>query len=102
MQDDLDPRREAERQDARKLNEREQRAAEIAEIAWLMDAATGRKIVFAMLTQAGVFRSSFAGDPYTTAFNEGQRNIGLWLLSRVQNFTPAQYAIMIEEQKNGR
>ena len=50
----------------------------------LMQQEWGRNIVRALLAQSGVWRSSFNGDPRQTAFNEGRRAMGLYLLQQVQ------------------
>jgi hypothetical protein len=48
-------------------------AADPAGFAWLRD----------LLTQAHVHAISFRPDPYATAFNEGQRSIGNFVLSQL-------------------
>ncbi len=102
MQDDFDPQIAQQRAEERELRKREQANNDAMDIVWLMSEPQGRRVVHTMLSKAGIWRTSFSPDPYTTAFNEGQRNIGLWLLSVVQQFTPRQYTAMIEEQNDGR
>lgn len=58
----------------------------------------GRRFVYDLLADAGVFRSSFVpGDPHGTAFNEGQRNYGVRLLSRLIADAPDQYMKLLKE-----
>lgn len=102
MQDDLDPQIAEKRQADRELIKRTATTAEAMGFVWLMGEPQGRRVVHDLLAAAGIWRTSFSPDPYTTAFNEGQRNVGLRLMAQIQKFTPAQYAIMIEEHKDGR
>lgn len=102
MQDDIDPRMEAERAAARELRKREQANNDAMDIVWLMGEPQGRRTVYTLLSRAGIWKTSFTPDPYTTAFNEGQRNVGLMLLALVQQYTPQLYTTMIEEQSNAR
>ena len=64
----------------------------------LMETAWGRRIVWGLLADAGVFRSSFTGDN-ATFFNEGARNIGLQILARVTLHCPDKYQIMMMENR---
>ena len=67
-------------------------------IRWLMDDLRGRRFVWSLLGQAGVFRSSMASSAELTAFNEGRRDIGLALLADVTRLSPENYALMQSEQ----
>lgn len=66
-------------------------------LRWLMADARGRRFVWAVLARAGLFRSSMAGTPELTAFNEGRRDIGLALLSDLMRVCPEGYARMQAE-----
>lgn len=95
---DADARREE-----RKERERETLTQEAVDLQLLMDEPYGRRIAHRLLEQAGVFRISFVEDnPHKTAFNEGARNQGNWLLSQLMKFTPEQYAQMLKENTDGR
>ena len=64
----------------------------------VLDHALGRALVWAILERARVFHLSHtAGDPYLTAFGEGRRDIGLWLLADVMRLRPQAYARISEE-----
>lgn len=83
--------------------EREERRVmeHAADLLYVMDNAAGRRFVHRLLTGVGVFRSSFSADnPHQTSFNEGQRNVGLVLLSEIMNVASTQYMQMLEEAKN--
>ena len=78
-----------------------QREQEISDLRAVMSTAEGRRFVWKMLGDAGVFRSSFvAGSPEATFFNEGARNFGLVLLGDVMTDASAQYLTMQKEAMN--
>jgi hypothetical protein len=52
-----------------------------------------------MLDFCGVYKSSFTGNS-ETYFREGQRNVGLRMLSMVQINAPEFYIEMIKEAKD--
>jgi hypothetical protein len=54
----------------------------------VMETREGRRFVWKLIGDAGVFRQSFAQDALSTAFNEGRRSHGLELLDRAQNEAP--------------
>lgn len=61
--------------------------------------AAGRRVVFDLLSDAGVYRSSFAGEQsHLTAFNEGRRDTGLRLMDRFERVAPAEFAKMLQEK----
>ena len=66
---------------------------------WLMAHPEGRRIVWGQLEDAGVFRTSMTADNWTF-FNEGQRNMGLRLMARVQEHCPDEYALMLKENRD--
>jgi len=63
---------------------------------WLMSSKRGRAIVRDLMTFCGVYKSSFTGNS-ETYFREGQRNVGLYLLSVVQEHAPEHYVEMVKE-----
>ena len=63
----------------------------------LMDDARGRRFVWALLGDAGLFRSSMAHTAELTAFYEGRRDTGLVLLAELMRLCPGQYALMQAE-----
>ena len=66
----------------------------------LLSTKWGRRLVWRILEKTGQFRTSFTGNS-TTFFNEGQRNIGLWLVDEVLSADTNQYLAMIKENNNG-
>ena len=65
-----------------------------AAFCWLMADRRGRRVVWQLLADAGVFRSSMTVTPELTAFNEGRRSTGLALLADVSRLCPERFAEM--------
>lgn len=63
----------------------------------LLRTTPGRRWMWATLSACGVYATTFRPDAYVTAFNEGQRAIGLRLLADVMRVAPAEYLTMAEE-----
>lgn len=75
-----------------------QREQEVADLRAVMSTAAGRRFIWKMLGDSGVFSPSFVpGASDTTAFKEGARNFGLMLLGDITNEAPGQYLIMQKE-----
>jgi hypothetical protein len=63
-----------------------------------MSHQAGRAWVWDHLSACGLYRmSARAGDAHMTYFHEGERNVGLRLLSQLQRACPELYATMTEE-----
>lgn len=58
----------------------------------ILATTDGRELAWELLDQAGVYRLSYAGDPYETAFREGRRSIGTWFLDLLFQVAPDEYA----------
>jgi hypothetical protein len=86
----------------RKLSAKRREQRRVAEFRNLMSELAGRRFVWAILSRAGVFRISHqAGDPFQTAFREGERNVGNWLLADINAICPDLYAAMVAENREG-
>tara|TARA_R110000803_G_scaffold154638_7_gene219443 strand:+ start:160 stop:486 length:327 start_codon:yes stop_codon:yes gene_type:complete len=72
--------------------------SESADIKWLMGSKRGRRIIWRLLEQAGVFRLSFNTNAMAMSFAEGNRNYGLTILSQIHELCPELYPTMIKEQ----
>lgn len=68
----------------------------------VMATESGRRFVWGLLDQAGVFRISFTGEVNSTIFNEGNRNSGLSLFNDVLKFCPELYLKMAAEAEKDR
>lgn len=101
--DALNPTDLAAAQEAREKAEREQqkrREQERDDFKRVMADAWGRRFVWRLMGEAGVFRSSFVpGDALAGAFAEGQRQQGLRLVNEVLAVCPEHWLTMIREQK---
>ena len=95
----LDLKGQQKTKDNKKSVERIDRQNEESDIKWLMSSKRGRRLVWRLLEQAGVFRSSFNTNAMAMSFAEGNRNYGLQLLNLVHTLCPELYPTMIKEQK---
>ena len=75
------------------------RDTELEDLRLLISKQWGRRLVWRILEQTGMYRTSFTGNS-TTFFNEGQRNIGLWLVDEVLLADAEMYLLMIKENNN--
>jgi hypothetical protein len=82
--------------------ERREDETEGADIKWLMGSRRGRRMVWRLLEQAGVFRSSFNPTAMQMAFNEGNRNYGNRTLALVHQHCPELYPQMLKEHSHGK
>ena len=57
----------------------------LSDLAWMLNDARGRRIVWEILSQCGIFQGSFTTNGSATFFQEGRRHIGLWLMGQMQN-----------------
>lgn len=90
------------RTDEELLAESQQQAKNLADqkeadLLFVMQAPQGRRFVWALLSGAGVFSSSFTGDNNATNFNEGRRSEGLRLFTSVMATCPELYLTMANE-----
>jgi len=69
---------------------------------WLMSSRRGRRIIWRLLSEAGVYRSSFNTNAMQMAFAEGNRNYGNKLLAAINALCPEQYHVMQREAVNDR
>jgi len=93
----LEPREGEDAPDRDELRLRERERRRRADIRELMSSAGGRRWVHGLLEFTGLFRSSFTGELSWTAFNEGQRNVGLRVYAEINDVCPELYGVMREE-----
>lgn len=72
--------------------------AKVNDIKWLMGQRPGRRIMYGLLEEAGVYRGSFTGNS-ETFFNEGKRAIGLLYLETLNAHCPEEFMAMLKEHK---
>lgn len=90
--DDEEPNQKRQAQVAR-------RQVEANDIKWLMSSKQGRRVVWRLLDKAGIYRTSFAGNSDTTNFNEGMRNLGLFLVAETTQHALEAFAQMQTEAR---
>jgi hypothetical protein len=75
-----------------------ERAEDLRIVKIVMDAQDGRKWMYRLLNSCNIFSTTFiAGDPYASAFHEGQRDRGLRILSDIMEACPDNYVKMCKE-----
>lgn len=97
--DPTDLKRHEREAESEELEAREARRKELDDLRWLLGHPQGRRIALRLLEEAGVFRSSFNHSGSVMAFNEGKRNIGLFLTAELLEATPAGYMKVLSEYR---
>lgn len=97
--DPYDIEGQKELEDAAKKTAEFIEAQDVADFGWLMADERGRRVIWGLLTRCGIRRLGYTGeDTHDTAFNAGQRNIGLiyevLAMEDVEKFT-----LMMKENK---
>lgn len=64
----------------------------------VLETYQGRRLMWWILEQAGIFKSSFTGNS-TTFYNEGMRNIGLMVHAKIAEASPESILLMMQESK---
>lgn len=100
--DPLDIRAQERNEADKKLREKLVQENEEADLKWLMSSKRGRRIIWRLLDQAGVFRLSFNTNSMAMAFAEGNRNFGNRTLSLIHSHCPELYPQMVKENANDR
>lgn len=88
--------REALEQEASK-KQKLRRDNELNDLRLICKTEHGRRFVWRLLEQAGVWRSTYTGEALSAAFAEGKRNTGLMVFSDVMEACPDQYLVMANE-----
>ena len=100
--DPLDTRDQDRAKSDKEVRDRIESENESIDIKWLMGNKRGRRIIWRLLDQSGVFRLSFNSNSMTMAFNEGQRNFGNRMLAMIHTLCPELYPAMLKESQNAR
>lgn len=78
------------------------RDTEESDLKWLLGSRRGRRIVWRLLEQSGVFRMSFNTNAMQMAFAEGNRNLGNRVLAQINAVNPEAYVLMMKEANERR
>lgn len=81
----------------RKTKDQLKREQQLVELKAILDTRFGRDLLWRMLERCSVFKTTFSSEPLTMAFNEGKRQIGLWLLKEINEAQPKAYSLMTQE-----
>lgn len=100
--DPLDIRGQDKAKAERELREQLDRENEGEDIKWLMSDKRGRRVLWRLMDQAGVFRSTFNTNALAMAFAEGNRNYGLRVMAQIHALCPKLYPVMMKENSNER
>lgn len=100
--DPLDLRGQEREKEDKNLRARLERENEEADLKWLMSSKRGRRVIWRLMDQAGVFRLSFNTNAMQMAFSEGNRNFGNRILAMIHTLCPELYPVMVKEQQNDR
>lgn len=77
--------------------ERAERLKQAADFRWLMNDERGRRFMWRLMGHCKVFEPSFNPHGGVMNFNEGQRNVGLFLLGQVNQLCPSMFPVMAAE-----
>ena len=87
----------AQREQLRKI----QAAAEAQDFQAIAILPEGRRLLRRLMSECGVYQTSFTGEALSAAHKEGKRVIGLWVLEHF-NHCPDLYIQLLTEQTNDR
>lgn len=88
------------------INAARKRAARIRKkrldfVTAMMSMTEGRLWIYDLLVMCHVAETTHTpGDPYSTAFREGERNVALKILSDISEASPEKYMLMMTEGKS--
>jgi len=102
MRDPLVLQRQEREAESEELVAREKRRRELDDLRWLMAHPQGRRIVSRLLEETGVNRTSFNHSGSVMAFNEGRRQIGLFLTAEVLEASADGYMKLLKEYQGKR
>lgn len=70
---------------------------ELNDIRAVMNMESGRRFMSKLLGKARIFESTYAGSTNDTMFAEGGRNLGLFILSEIDEACPERTIEMMRE-----
>lgn len=78
------------------------RVQEEEDLKFVMSHQQGRRLMWRLLSKAGVYRTSFSQNGLEMAFREGQRNLGLFLQAEILDACPDRHQQMLKESRDAR
>lgn len=100
--DPLDYGQQEKTREKKDLREKLEAHNEEADLKWLMGSKRGRRILWRLLDQSGVFRLSFNTNAMQMAFAEGNRNFGNRTMAMIHANCPELYSTMLKEHNDVR
>ena len=85
-----------------KRTEHANRERELHDLGTVLSIPQGQRVLWRLLERCGVYKTSISTDPYATYYNEGERNIGLFLMSEINEVDPQALADMTRMAKSDR
>lgn len=76
-------------------------AQDAQDFASMAASPEGRRWLRRLLEECRIYQSTFTGDALSSAFQEGRRSTGLWVLEQF-NHSPELYRQLLEEQQHER
>lgn len=100
MDQDLDDTLEEQQADAKA--KAVARVREIEDFKWFMGSRQGRRVMWKLLSEAGVFRTphQIGAQSEDNAFRAGMQYVGQMQLAEIHALCPEQYNQMMMEQMN--
>ncbi|WP_250533974.1 endopeptidase [Caballeronia sp. AZ10_KS36] len=90
-----------QQRDAQREQSKFELSIELDDLRWLMSGKRGRRFMWRVLSDAGIYRQSFEGNTNWSIFNEGKRSIALRLVAQIHSIDNGAdlYAQMATEAK---
>lgn len=85
---------EKKKQEALENRRRERDRSDLCKV---LKSPEGRRLLWAIMEDSRVFRTTYSGNPYDTAFREGKRAIGVAMLGRIMDADPGAFPLMQRE-----
>lgn len=93
-----------EQTEQREQTERKRKSAaeqHIADTRWVMSTPAGRRVMWALLGDLGLYRTPYAGEHTNAAnFNMGQHSAALRLNAQLIETAPDEYDLMAREARD--
>jgi hypothetical protein len=100
MDDILNPEARAKQVEDEEKEYKRLEKRKISDTRKVLQLPEGRRLLTLILSEGGLYRSSFSGDPQWTAFNEGKRDITLFITDLINKAKPEALTQMMREYKS--
>lgn len=93
-----DPDDEQDRREQEAEKRRQRALLDAQDFESIATLPAGRRLLKRMMVECGIYQSTFTGDALTSAYQEGKRTMGLWLIEQF-NQCPDLYIQLIKEKE---